>query len=68
MKIKKLNRNTNQRKALIRGLAYSLIRDGKLETTLAKAKVARSFSEKLITKAKTNTIASRRNFLKKLPH
>lgn len=65
---KKLNRDTNARKALLRNLATNLILNEKIETTLAKAKVLRPFAEKLITKSKTNSVVSRRNLLKDLPN
>jgi len=47
-----LSRPRSHRQALLRNLAQSLIRYGKIETTLAKAKALRSFVEPLITKAK----------------
>ena len=47
-----LGRAADQRKALLRGLSQELIIHGKIKTTLTKAKVLRSFVEKIITKAK----------------
>ncbi|HEY4494553.1 MAG TPA: 50S ribosomal protein L17 [Candidatus Paceibacterota bacterium] len=50
----------NQRDALIRSLSRNLINEGRITTTLAKAKSLRPFVEKLVTKAKTGTLGSRR--------
>jgi large subunit ribosomal protein L17 len=55
-----LNRDTNARKALFRGLAKNLIEREQIKTTLPKAKDLRSVVEKLVTKAKVDTIANRR--------
>jgi large subunit ribosomal protein L17 len=49
---RKFNRTTNQRKALLSGLAVSLIQREKIMTTLPKAKAIRPFLERLITKGK----------------
>lgn len=48
-KIKKLNRATDQRLAVIRNQASYLLWYGKLETTVEKAKNLRSYVEKLLT-------------------
>lgn len=53
-------RLTNQRTALLRGLARDVILRGAITTTLAKAKEARPFVERLITKGKTDSVATRR--------
>ena len=58
--IRKFGREKTQRHALLRSLARNLIRDGRIKTTAAKAKELRPFVEKLVTKARTDTVASRR--------
>jgi large subunit ribosomal protein L17 len=55
-----LDRKNGPRKALLRGLATSVILYEHVNTTLAKAKVIRPIVEKLITTGKTKDLASRR--------
>jgi len=55
-----LSRTRRGRTALIRGLSISLIEHGSIKTTEAKAKELRPFIERLITRAKTDSIAARR--------
>ncbi len=57
---KRLGRNTNQRKALMKNLATALLESERIETTLVKAKELRSFVEPFITLAKSDTVANRR--------
>ncbi len=45
----------------MRGLARSLILEEGITTTVAKAKELRPYVERLITKSKANSVASRRN-------
>lgn len=58
--IRKFGRKRNVRNALIRSLAISLVKHGKIETTEAKAKELRPYVESLITKAKVDTVSNRR--------
>ncbi|MGH7195269.1 MAG: 50S ribosomal protein L17 [Candidatus Saccharimonadales bacterium] len=62
----KFHRERDQRRALIKGLADSLIKYQSIETTLPKAKVVVPYVEKLITKAKTGDLANRRQIIAKL--
>jgi len=58
--VKKFGREKTQRHALIRSLTRNLIRDNRVHTTFAKAKALRPLVEKLVTKAKSDTVATRR--------
>jgi len=60
VKTESFHRRKEQREALFINLAKSLILNGKVETTLPKAKALRSFVEKLVTLAKEDTIHSKR--------
>ncbi len=51
-KARKLHREKDQRKALLKSLARSFILKEKIKTTQTKAKVVRSLIEKYITSAK----------------
>ena len=57
---RKLSRDINARKALLSNLATSLIVNGKLATTVAKAKFAGPYVEKLITSAKEDRLFANR--------
>jgi large subunit ribosomal protein L17 len=56
----KLQRDIGARKALLRGLATSIILKDRVVTTVTKAKAVRPFVEKMITLAKRDTLHSRR--------
>jgi len=62
-RVKKLGKPADQRRALLRALATELIRYGRITTTLTRAKAVRSEVEKMVTLAKTGTLASRRQAL-----
>lgn len=66
MGYRKLGRTSDQRKAMLRDLATSLIISERIETTEARAKEVRSVVEKLITLGKKGDLASRRNAAKTL--
>lgn len=51
-KYRKLGRTSSQRKAILRGLATDLLYNGKVKTTVSRAKEVRKITEKLITIAK----------------
>jgi large subunit ribosomal protein L17 len=63
VKGRKLGRTTAHRKALLRNLVTSFFEKERIQTTLAKAKEARPFAEKMITLAKKNTLPTRRRAL-----
>jgi large subunit ribosomal protein L17 len=63
---RKLSRNASHRRALYRNLALALFRHERIITTVAKAKGARPFIEKIITLAKKNTLHARRLVIARL--
>ena len=65
-KNRKFGRETNQRKALMRSLCLALIKSEKIKTTEAKAKELRPMIEKLITRGKNQTLASKKLIISKL--
>lgn len=60
---RKFGRERDQRQALLRGLADSLVLNETVETTLPKAKELSRYTEKLITKAKQGSLHSRRQVI-----
>lgn len=60
---RKFNRETDQRRALFKGLATSLFTYGYIETTIEKAKTIVPYAEVLITKAKRGDLHSRRQVM-----
>ena len=63
MGTRKLNLPTDQRMALLRNLVTSFLENGRVETTLTRAKEAQSLAEKMITLGKKNTLATKRSAL-----
>ncbi len=63
---RKLHRERDQRSALIKGLADSLIKYESIETTLPKAKEIVPYVERLITKAKKGDLHNRRQVISSL--
>ena len=63
---RKFGRETDQRRALVRGLQCSLIRYQTITTTLARAKEIRRSTEKLITMAKKGGLHNRRMIIARL--
>ena len=60
---RKFGRERDQRRALIKGLATSLVTYGSIETTIEKAKELRPYAEVLITKAKKGDLHNRRQVI-----
>jgi large subunit ribosomal protein L17 len=60
---RKFGRERDQRRALTKGLANSLVIYESIETTLPKAKELVSYTEKLVTKAKKGDIHNRRQVI-----
>ncbi|NIM70020.1 MAG: 50S ribosomal protein L17 [Xanthomonadales bacterium] len=63
---RKLNRNSAHRKAMFKNMAASLFRHEIIKTTVPKAKELRRVAEPLITLAKTDTVAHRRQAFNRL--
>jgi len=63
---RKFHRERDERRALIKGLADSLIKYESIETTLPKAKAVVPYVEKLITKAKKGDLHNRRQVISDL--
>jgi large subunit ribosomal protein L17 len=57
---RKLSRNTEHRRALLRNLVTSLILEERVETTVAKAKAARAVAEQIISLGKRGDLHARR--------
>lgn len=66
--IRYLGRKTSHRYAMLRGLAICLVENGKITTTLERARALRSFLEPLITLGKKGDLSARRLVLRRLPN
>ena len=60
---RKLGRTTDHRKAMLRGMVTYLFENGKVETTVTRAKEVRAMAEKMINIAKDNSIHESRQVL-----
>lgn len=63
---RKLNRDAEHRKADLRQLSSSLIKQERIKTTEAKAKEMQPYVEQLITRAEEDTVHNRREVKKKV--
>ncbi|AEG80981.1 MULTISPECIES: 50S ribosomal protein L17 [Corynebacterium] len=64
----RLGGSASHQKHILSNLAAQLFEHGAIKTTDAKAKLLRPYAEKLITKAKSGSVADRRNVLKLVPN
>ena len=62
-KLRKLGRPTDQRRAMLRNLVTSLLKEGKITTTDTRAKETKRMAEKMITLAKRGDLHARRQVL-----
>jgi len=65
-RIKKFNRTRAHKKAMFSNMMVSFFQNGKIKTTTAKVKELRRLSEKIITRAKENTLHNKRIVLSKV--
>ena len=63
MAMRKLGRTSDHRKAMLRAMVTFLLENGKIETTVTRAKEVRAVAEKYITVAKNDTLHNRRQVL-----
>ena len=60
---RKLGRTSDHRKAMLRAMVTYLLENGKIETTVTRAKEVRALTEKMITVAKNNNLSAKRQAL-----
>lgn len=63
---KDLGRHKGAREALVRGLFSALVKNGRIETSLARAKALKTFADNILSSAKKGDLAARRQLLQKL--
>ena len=63
MAYRKLSRETRQRRSVLSGLTKTVLSNGYVVTTEARAKEVRKFVDKMITYGKKGTLVSRRKAL-----
>ena len=64
--MRKLSRYSEHRMSMLKNLSISLFKEGRIVTTLARAKELRRFADPMITRAKVESLASRRILLSRL--
>lgn len=57
---RKLGRSSDHRKAMLRGMVTYLLENGRIETTVTRAKEVRSMAEKMITLGKSESLHTKR--------
>lgn len=60
---RKLGRTSDHRKAMLRAMVTFLLENGRIETTVTRAKEVRAMTEKMITLGKSNNLHSKRQVL-----
>ncbi len=62
----KLNRTSSHRRCMFANMLKSLIENGRIETTVPKAKALRRYADQMVTLAKKNTLSTRRRAISEL--
>ena len=60
---RKVGRTSDHRKAMLRGMVTYLLENGRIETTVTRAKEVRAMAEKMITTAKVDSLHNKRQVL-----
>lgn len=60
---RKLGRSSDHRKAMLRGMVTYLLENGRIETTVTRAKEVRAMAEKMITVAQDDSLSAKRQVL-----